>query len=160
MKRNIPKQLCVCVAVYDLLTALLALELVLPEQEIPKHVRSQFHCSRASRRTTLNLRKSATATKLRTCIIQIPSAQGVSSCCSDSDFLCLCPNTQYTFNKHFRYEATDGRRHPRTTSTKVLAPPGGRTTFRNLWRNFGKIPYWPPPLEKSFRRTCTALVKR
>jgi len=40
MKRNIPKQLCVCVTVYDLLTALLALELVLPEQEIPKHVRS------------------------------------------------------------------------------------------------------------------------
>jgi len=30
--------LCVCVAVYELLTALLALELGLPEEEIPKHV--------------------------------------------------------------------------------------------------------------------------
>jgi len=40
MKRNITKQLCVCVAVYGLLTALLALELALPEEEIPKHVRS------------------------------------------------------------------------------------------------------------------------
>jgi len=38
MKRNITKQLCV--AVYELLTAFLALELALPEEEIPKHVRS------------------------------------------------------------------------------------------------------------------------
>jgi len=38
MKRNITKQLCVCVAVYELLTALLALELALREEEIPKHV--------------------------------------------------------------------------------------------------------------------------
>jgi len=38
MKQNITKQLCVCVAVYKLLTALLALELALPEEEIPKHV--------------------------------------------------------------------------------------------------------------------------
>jgi len=38
MKRNITKQLCVCVALYELLTALLALELALPEEEkIPKH---------------------------------------------------------------------------------------------------------------------------
>jgi len=29
-----------CVAVYELLTALLALELALPEEEIPKHMRS------------------------------------------------------------------------------------------------------------------------
>jgi len=40
MKRHITKQLCVCVAVYELLTALLALELALPEEEIPKDVRS------------------------------------------------------------------------------------------------------------------------
>jgi len=40
MKRNITKQLCVYMAVYELLTALLALELALPEEEIPKHVRS------------------------------------------------------------------------------------------------------------------------
>jgi len=40
MKRNITKQLFVCVAVYELQTALLALELALPEEEIPKHVRS------------------------------------------------------------------------------------------------------------------------
>jgi len=40
MKQNITEQLCVCVAVYELLTALLALELALPEEEIPKHVRS------------------------------------------------------------------------------------------------------------------------
>jgi len=33
------KQLCVCVTVYELLTALLALELALPEEEITKHVR-------------------------------------------------------------------------------------------------------------------------
>jgi len=39
MKRNITKQLCVCMAVYELLAALLALELVLPEEEILKHVR-------------------------------------------------------------------------------------------------------------------------
>jgi len=39
MKQNITKQLCVCVAVYELLTALLALELALPEEEILKHVR-------------------------------------------------------------------------------------------------------------------------
>ena len=38
MKRNITKQLCMCVAVYELLTALLALELALPEEEIPKHL--------------------------------------------------------------------------------------------------------------------------
>jgi len=38
MKRNITKQLCVCVAVYEFLTALLALELVLAEEEILKHV--------------------------------------------------------------------------------------------------------------------------
>jgi len=40
MKQNISKQLCVWVAVYKLLTALLALELALPEEEILKHVRS------------------------------------------------------------------------------------------------------------------------
>jgi len=40
MKRNITKQLCVCMAAYELLTALLALELPLPKEEIPKHVRS------------------------------------------------------------------------------------------------------------------------
>jgi len=37
MKRNITEQLCECVAVYELLTALLALELALPEEEILKH---------------------------------------------------------------------------------------------------------------------------
>jgi len=37
--RNITK-LCMFVVVYQLLTALLALELVLPKQEIPKLVRS------------------------------------------------------------------------------------------------------------------------
>jgi len=42
MKRNITKQLCVCVAVYELLTALLALELALPA-EIPKRVRSKHY---------------------------------------------------------------------------------------------------------------------
>jgi len=40
MKRNIAKLLCVCVAVYELLTAFLALELALPKEEIPKHMRS------------------------------------------------------------------------------------------------------------------------
>jgi len=40
MKRNFTKQLCVCMAVYELLTALLALELALPEKGIPKHVYS------------------------------------------------------------------------------------------------------------------------
>jgi len=40
MKRNYTKQLCVCVAVYELVAALLALEPALPEEEIPKHVRS------------------------------------------------------------------------------------------------------------------------
>jgi len=40
MKQNITKQLCVCVAVYELLTALLALELALSEEEILKHMRS------------------------------------------------------------------------------------------------------------------------
>jgi len=40
MKRNITKEICVCVAVYEILTALLTLELALPEEEIPKHVRS------------------------------------------------------------------------------------------------------------------------
>jgi len=40
MKQNITKQFCVCVAVYELLTALFALELALPEKEIQKHVRS------------------------------------------------------------------------------------------------------------------------
>jgi len=40
MKRNITKQIYVCVSVYELLTALLALELALPEEEIPKHVRA------------------------------------------------------------------------------------------------------------------------
>jgi len=63
MKRNITKQLCVCVAVYKLLTALLALELALPEEEIPKHVRStqyQFkvfknvHCFMSLRRCHLD----------------------------------------------------------------------------------------------------------
>jgi len=43
MKRNITKQLCMCVAVYELLTALRALELALPEEEIPKHVRSMLY---------------------------------------------------------------------------------------------------------------------
>jgi len=43
MKRNITKQLFVCVAVYELQTALLALELALPEEEIPKHVRSTHY---------------------------------------------------------------------------------------------------------------------
>jgi len=47
MKQNtgITKQLYVCVAVYELLTALLALELALPEEEMPKHMhltQSQF----------------------------------------------------------------------------------------------------------------------
>jgi len=37
-KRNITKQIYVCIAVYELLTALLKLELPLPEEEIPKHV--------------------------------------------------------------------------------------------------------------------------
>ena len=47
MKWNITKQLCVCVAVCELLTALLALELALPEEEILKHVRStQYQFSR------------------------------------------------------------------------------------------------------------------
>jgi len=36
MKRNITKHLCM--AVYELLTAFLALELALPEEEIQKHV--------------------------------------------------------------------------------------------------------------------------
>jgi len=41
MKQNtITKQHCVCVTVYELLTALLALELALPKEEIPKHMRS------------------------------------------------------------------------------------------------------------------------
>jgi len=40
MKQNITKQLCMCVAVYKFLTALLALELPLPDEEILKHVRS------------------------------------------------------------------------------------------------------------------------
>jgi len=39
MIRNITKQLCVCVAVQELLTGLVALELALPEEEIPKHIR-------------------------------------------------------------------------------------------------------------------------
>jgi len=39
MKRHITKQLCVCVAAYELVTALLALELALPK-EIAKHMRS------------------------------------------------------------------------------------------------------------------------
>jgi len=39
MKRNITKQHCVCVAVYELLAVLVALELAQPEEEIPKHVR-------------------------------------------------------------------------------------------------------------------------
>jgi len=45
MKQNITKHLCVCVAVYELLTILLALELALPEKGILKHVyltQSQF----------------------------------------------------------------------------------------------------------------------
>jgi len=41
MNRIITKQLCV--AVYELLTALLALELALSDEEIPKHVRSTQH---------------------------------------------------------------------------------------------------------------------
>jgi len=45
MKRNITKQLCV--AVYELQAALLALELALPEEEIPKHVRSTQYQLRA-----------------------------------------------------------------------------------------------------------------
>jgi len=36
MKRNITKQLCACVAVYELLTAFLPFKLALPE-EMPKH---------------------------------------------------------------------------------------------------------------------------
>jgi len=40
MNRTITKYLCVCLAVYELLTALLALEFVLLEEEIPIHVRS------------------------------------------------------------------------------------------------------------------------
>jgi len=36
MERIITKQLCVCVAVYEHLIALLALELALSEEEIPK----------------------------------------------------------------------------------------------------------------------------
>jgi len=43
MKQNITKQLCVCVAMYELLTALLALELALLEEKIPKQVRSTQH---------------------------------------------------------------------------------------------------------------------
>jgi len=38
MKRNITKQLCLCVAVFKLLTALLALKLAPPEKEISKHM--------------------------------------------------------------------------------------------------------------------------
>jgi len=38
-KRNITKQQCLCAAVYELLAALLALELALPKEEILKHVR-------------------------------------------------------------------------------------------------------------------------
>jgi len=40
MKQNMIKQLCMCTAVYELLTALLAVELVLPEEKIQKHVGS------------------------------------------------------------------------------------------------------------------------
>ena len=40
MKQKITKQLCMRVVVYKLLTALVALELALPEEEIPKHIRS------------------------------------------------------------------------------------------------------------------------
>jgi len=40
MKRNITKEFCVCVAVYEIPTAFPALELALPEEEIQKHVRS------------------------------------------------------------------------------------------------------------------------
>jgi len=58
MKRNITKQLCVCMAVYEFLTTLLELELALPDEEIPKHALStqyqfkvlkmwiiSFHCT-------------------------------------------------------------------------------------------------------------------
>jgi len=38
MKRNITKQLCVCVAVYELLIAFLALQLALPKEEIRRNV--------------------------------------------------------------------------------------------------------------------------
>jgi len=34
----ITKQLCMCVAMYELLTALLTVELPLPEEEVLKHV--------------------------------------------------------------------------------------------------------------------------
>jgi len=40
MKRNITKEFCVYVAVYEIPTAFSALELALPEEEIQKHVRS------------------------------------------------------------------------------------------------------------------------
>jgi len=53
MKQNIAKQLCMCMAVYKLLTALLALELPLPK-EIPKHMRS-------SQRNNINLECSKTS---------------------------------------------------------------------------------------------------
>jgi len=51
MKQNIAKQLCVCVAMYELLTVWFALELALPEEEIPIHMHStqyQFKCSKMS----------------------------------------------------------------------------------------------------------------
>jgi len=47
MKQNITKQ--VCVAVYELLTALLALELALLDEEIPKHVRSMQYRLKCSK---------------------------------------------------------------------------------------------------------------
>ena len=39
MKRNITKQICVCMAVYEILTALLGSKPELPEEAIRKHVR-------------------------------------------------------------------------------------------------------------------------
>jgi len=41
MEHNITRQLCVWVVVYERLTSLLALELTLPEEEIPKHLHSK-----------------------------------------------------------------------------------------------------------------------
>ena len=94
---------------------------------VSRHVlRSQVQCS--SFATAQNRRKSATAAKQKICTIQVPSARAVSDCLHRPHFPHMFRSTLSTIILVTGQPTGDAA--PRTTSTKVLAPPGGRSQIQ------------------------------
>jgi len=135
MKRNITKRLCVCVAVYQLLIALLTLELALPEEEMPKHVRStqyQFkvfknvECFRSLRRRyldkagTLLFRNTEQRQKGKAVACSKPPALET---CSDSVSYFIGFNAEYLRHKSACHDSqTDPCKRPCVLQGSVVGP--------------------------------------